>query len=217
MYFPAAFSVTDVALIREIIREHPFAVVVGGGPEPFATHVPVIAVSGSSGELRLSAHIAKANPHGQLLAGSPEALVIFNGPHAYVSPRWYASRPAVPTWNYIAIHAHVHVRIIEDPAQLESMVRTLSDAFEGADAPDSPAGFRERMLHGIVGLDMSVRRIEAKFKLGQNRSAADVAGVISVLRQSSDSNARAIADWMRRMAEAAIASEPTATKTSVTL
>lgn len=142
---------------------------------------------------------------------------MFHGPHAYVSPQWYANQPAVPTWNYIAIHAYARARVFDDPEQLESAVRALTNAFEAPEAPRPPADYRDRMLAGIVGLELSVHRLEAKFKLSQNRPAADVAGVISALEQSSDSNARATAHWMRRMAEANIASTPPAAKTSPTL
>lgn len=217
MYSPAAFTVTDHALIREIIRDYPFATVVSGGPEPFATHLPIVCSAEAADQLRLFAHLAKANSHWRQLAEQPEVLVIFHGPHAYVSPQWYANQPAVPTWNYIAIHAYARARVFDDPGKLAPMVTALTDAFEAPGAPRPPADFRDRMLAGIVGLELSVYRLEAKFKLSQNRPAADIAGVVSALEQSSDSNDRATAHWMRRMAEANIASTPTAAKTSPTL
>lgn len=217
VYSPAAFTVTDPALIREIIRDFPFAILVGGDSESLVTHLPVLAAPESSGEFRLFAHLAKANSHWRHLAAHPEVLVIFHGPHAYVSPQWYANQPAVPTWNYIAIHAYARARVFDTPEALAPMVTALTDVFEAPGAPRPPAEFLDRMLAGIVGLELSVHRFEAKFKLSQNRSAEDVAGVIAALEQSSDTQERATALWMRRMAEATIASTPTAAKTSTTL
>lgn len=217
MYSPAAFAVTDPGMIREIIREHPFATLVTGEGTPSATHIPVIADPDSPNQPRLLAHFAKANPHWRQLLEVPEVLVIFQGPHAYVSPQWYREHPAVPTWNYIAVHAWCRARLVEDPERLLRLVTLMTTAFEGPGEEPMPAEYRDRMLAGIVGLELEVRRFEAKFKLSQNRSAADVSGVIAALEKSSDSTECATARWMRRIADAAIASATVQAKTSAIL
>jgi transcriptional regulator len=201
MYLPASFRLDDEATIETFIGEHDFATIVSQSPNgPLVTHAPLIARRGPSG-LVLICHVARANGHWRTMDGASDALVIFHGPHGYVSPTWYASGPAVPTWNYAVVHAHGKPQAREDADFAESAVLQLVERYEtGPNAwrfETLPADFRNGLLGAIVGFEMPVERLEAKFKLGQNRSDADRAGTIAGLKRESSPGAAALADLMR--------------------
>jgi transcriptional regulator len=129
--------------------------------------------------------VARANPHWRELEAAGEVLVIFAGPHAYVSPRWYAHHPSVPTWNYAVVHARGKARLVE-PEALPALLGRLTRQYEeGRPAPwrmqDLPADFTPKLLAAIVGFEIAVERLEGKFKLSQNRRPADLEGVIAAL------------------------------------
>lgn len=201
MYVPPHFA-GDPAAIDDIIAAHDFALLVTSGPQgPEATHLPLMLDRSRGPHGTLLGHLARANPHGDDIDGK-EALAVFSGPHGYVSPRWYGAAPAVPTWNYVAVHVHGRVRVVREKARLAELVDTLSRRYEG-DGPWSVAGLPERflagMVEGIVGIEVDVERIDAKFKLSQNRPAADRRNVISELERGSPGDA-ALAAAMRRFA-----------------
>ncbi len=182
------------------MKENPFAIVVSSDENsPFATHVPVL-VSEAEGIIHLRGHVARANPHWKMLEAGRETLVIFHGPHAYVSPSLYESRASVPTWNYAAVHAYGRARIITEPARLtEILVETIT-SFEQAyleQWQNLNEGFRTKMLSQIVGFEIPVDRLEAKFKLSQNRPRIDQARVIQALESSTDSTVSAVARLMK--------------------
>ena len=167
-----------------------------------ATQMPFLVV----GEpLRLIGHVARANPHGQ--AGAGEALLIVQGPSAYVSPSFYPSKAehgrVVPTWNYEAVHVHGALAWFDDAPRLLQVVQDLTNRFERDRAhpwavADAPADYVQRLLAAIVGVELTVARIDAVRKLSQNRSAADQAGVIAGLSVSPSPSDQAVADAMRR-------------------
>jgi transcriptional regulator len=131
-------------------------------------------------------------------------LVIFQGPHAYVSPKWYVSKLAVPTWNYTAVHVYGRPRLLDDPAQVKQVLAHSVAMYEGAAAgawrlTDLPDDFVEKMSRGIVAFAIDVTRMEGKFKLNQNRSKEDRAGVVAALERAGGEDARAIAELMRRL------------------
>ncbi len=197
MYVPAPFKQEDAAEIAAFMRRHSFATLVThDGKAPFATSVPVIAKPN-----KLLAHIARANPQWKHFAEGREVLVIFNGPHAYISPAWYKTSPAVPTWNYAAVHAYGVPRIISDHDRLAAMLEELVEIHEAGRenrwAYDLPAEYRDKMIAGIVGFEIEITRIEAKYKLNQNRSAEDVNSVIATLSASPDQTERELAEMMR--------------------
>jgi transcriptional regulator len=199
MYVPQHFA-GDAAAIDEIVASHDFALLVTTGAQgPEATHLPLLLDRSRGPQGTLLGHLARANPHAEALDGR-EALAIFSGPHGYVSPRWYAAAPAVPTWNYVAVHVHGRARVVRDKARLVELVDTLSRRYEG-DGPWSVAGLPERflagMVEGIVGLEIDIERIDAKFKLSQNRPPADRRNVIAELERGGDA---ALAAAMRRFA-----------------
>ena len=200
MYIPEYHRPKDHAVVRAFMKENPFAIVVSSDENsPFATHVPVL-VSEAEGIIHLRGHVARANPHWKMLEAGRETLVIFHGPHAYVSPSLYESRASVPTWNYAAVHAYGRARIITEPARLtEILVETIT-SFEQAyleQWQNLNEGFRTKMLSQIVGFEIPVDRLEAKFKLSQNRPRTDQARVIQALESSTDSTVSAVARLMK--------------------
>jgi transcriptional regulator len=201
MYVPKPFQPRDDAEIEAFVAGHPFATIVSPSPSGLSvTHVPVALRQGPSG-LVLVGHVARANPHWELMTGAADALAIFLGPHGYVSPTWYARGPAVPTWNYGAVHAHGKPRAIDDVAFAREALHELVGRHEGA--PDGwrmeaqPPGFIDKLLAVIVPFEMPVERVEAHFKLSQNRSADDRAGVIAGLERDGSPEAAALAALMR--------------------
>ena len=202
MYTPSAFQVTDPAELAAFMRRHSFATLVThDGTAPHATHVPVVLEDGGP-HGTLVTHLSRGNPQWRHAADGQEVLVIFTGPHAYVSPQWFQTSPAVPTWNYTAVHAYGRARIIEDPARLVARLGTLVETFEAGrvDRWDGalPPDYRDRLLHGIVGLEVAITRLEGKWKLGQNRPE-DMPGVIAALAHSPDQTERETAALMERV------------------
>ncbi len=202
MYIPTAFHIQDLAKLHHFIEQNSFATVITQvNGVPFASHLPLLLETEAGPNGQLVGHLARANPQWQHFASGQEALVIFHGPHAYISPRWYEVPVAVPTWNYAVVHAYGIPEVITDETQLESIVNRTVRFYEG-DGPDAwrgdlPAEYVGKMLKAIVGFQIPIARLEGKFKLGQNRSATDVAGVYNALNQSSSASDRALAEFMR--------------------
>lgn len=184
MYTPAAFREADPAWVHGFVRAHDFGLLVSADPL-VASHLPFHLQPGADGAPdRLICHMARANPQWQALAGGAEALCVFRGPHAYVSTAWYGAQPAVPTWNYDAVHATGPATVIEDPAVIAVQMRALADAYEptpGFDMEAQPAGFMAQMFKGLVGLSITVRSWTAKRKQSQNRPLADRLAVAAAL------------------------------------
>ena len=189
MYVPEHFFVEDRATALSFVRTNPFAILASNGEAgPFATHVPVV-LRESGDHLTIRGHVAKANPHWQYLQKDPNCLVIFHGPHAYISPSNYDTREAVPTWNYGAVHIYGKAETFSEPEQLVHMLHDLIPTFDAAyeqqwDSLSEP--YRQRMLSHIVGFEIAVARIEAKFKLSQNRTRKEQQQVIDSLSTASD-------------------------------
>jgi transcriptional regulator len=196
--------VKDPQELRAMIARLRFATLVVNGPEgPLAAHLPMVAETGRPDVLL--GHVARANPIVPLLRGAPAALACFVGPDAYVTPAWYASKrehgKVVPTWNYIAVHAHGRIEPVDDAAGLRAIVAALTEAME-ADRPepwaveDAPADFLAGMLKAIVGFRLHVSALEGSTKLSQNRPAADQAGVVEGLAASAAAGDRVVARMM---------------------
>jgi transcriptional regulator len=201
IYVPAAFAENDLSRLHAFVCAHPFATLVSPDPQdPPVTHLPLLLDPARGERGTLLGHVARANPHWRSLATGSLALAIFHGPHAYVSPSWYGDHPSVPTWNYAVVHARGEARLIEDLAALEQLVARLTDTFERArEAPwrmRLPADYRSRMLGAIVGFEIEIAHIEGKFRLSQNRSAADRVRVADALAQGG-AEERAVAGVMR--------------------
>lgn len=171
------------------MRANPFAILISTTNDgPFATHVPVV-IRETAGQTLIRGHVAKANPHWRYLQEQPLCLMIFHGPHAYISPSNYATRENVPTWNYGAVHAYGQVRTFSEPSVLLSILHDLIPTFEAAYAEQWASlsePYRARMLSHIVGFEIEVTRIESKFKLSQNRTRDEQQKVIDSLSHASD-------------------------------
>lgn len=191
LYIPRAFAGQDAATALRLIADHPFATLITGvdGAEPQVTHLPLLHADGA-----LWGHLARPNPQWTLFERG-RTLAVFHGPHAYVSPRWYET-PAehVPTWNYAVVHVAGRPELLGEDA-----ARRIVDELTARFDPSFTARVdrRERLLPGIVAFRMPVERLDLKFKMNQNRTAADRAGVIAALAQSPRDEERAVADWMR--------------------
>ena len=177
-------------------------VTVGADGFPLATLLPVIWRDGT-----VRAHMARANEHWRQIGDATPALLVVTGPQAYVSPSWYASKAehgrVVPTWNYTAVHLTGRARVHEDAAWLRDAVDELVEHHEAGRArpwrsTDAPGRFVEGQLRAVVGIEVSVERVEAKAKLSQNRSAADREGVVRGLRAEDSAGAAAVAEQMVR-------------------
>jgi transcriptional regulator len=189
MYIPKHFQTDDIARMHDLMRRYSFAILVTQHDgAPFASHLPLLVDERRGRYGALLAHLSRANPQWRDLAGRQEALVIFQGPHAYISPSWYGAVPSVPTWNYAAVHAYGPARIIDDPAELRGMLGALVDRHESGFAQpwrmELPDEYVERMLGGIVGFEIEIARLEGKLKLSQNRDADDRRRVAEALAAS---------------------------------
>jgi transcriptional regulator len=178
-----------------LVDRYPFgALVACRDGVPAASHVPFIYDRKAH---TLLAHVARANPQWRDLSGDSEVLVIFQGPHAYVSPSWYVD-PGVPTWNYTAVHVYGAVRTLHDAPSVAAIVERLTARFESAQERPWQAAYDERLLRQIVGIEIEITRIEGKFKLSQNRSATDRAAVVAQLEASGSDNDAALAGLMKK-------------------
>jgi transcriptional regulator len=208
MYTPQHFDESDVAVLHDFIRRHPLAAVIAstsGGLE--ANHVPLVldTARGRLGTLR--GHIARANPMWQAVADGTEVLAIFQGVSHYISPRWYPSKKehgkVVPTWNYAVVHARGRIGWFHDRAWLRSLLETTTNLHEaGHPAPwhvgDAPDEYVQRQLGAIVGFEFAITHVTGKWKLSQNRSEADQAGVVAGLSAQPESDAQEMASLMRK-------------------
>jgi transcriptional regulator len=202
VYIPEHFRVRDHADAIAFMRANPFAILISDTDnEPFATHVPVV-VRESEGENKIviRGHVAKENPHWRYLEQRPLCLTIFHGAHAYISPTNYTIHESVPTWNYGAVHAYGNARVFSKPEELLTVLHELIPMFEPTYAEqweNLSQNYRDRMLRHIVGFEISVTRIEAKFKLSQNRTREERSNVIASLGSSADTTVSGIAQMMR--------------------
>ncbi|HVZ38021.1 MAG TPA: FMN-binding negative transcriptional regulator [Candidatus Kapabacteria bacterium] len=201
MYIPKDFRQEDRRLLHRFMRAFSFATLVTcRSGAPFATHLPVLldADRGSLGVLL--AHMARANPQWRDLAAGEEALVIFQGPHRYITPSWYTEHPSVPTWNYTVVHAYGRTSIIDDRtgvlALLERLVATHEAAFAEPWILDVSDEWTAGLTSGIVAFEIELTRIEGKFKLNQNRSQADREAVIRALLGSREDADRQLGEFM---------------------
>jgi transcriptional regulator len=211
MYIPAAFAEPDPEVMLAFVEAHPLGALVTAAPAAagrtglFATHVPLVVDRTRGPHGVLQGHVARANPHASVTPGdgpAVEALVIFTGPDAYVHPGWYPSKQqhgrVVPTWNYVAVHASGPLRLVDDPAFLLRHLASVTSRHEAAQPhpwtlADAPPGYIERMMRDIVGVEIDIARLEGKWKMSQNRPAADIAGVVEGLAAAPTATAPAVA------------------------
>lgn len=202
MYIPESFAQNDKALLIEVMGAHSFALLISTqeSGEPFVTHLPFV-VREDADRLIIEGHMARANPHWQYLEKNARALIVFSGPHAYVSPSLYESKENVPTWNYITVHAYGQVKLAHEMSRKYGAQARLINTLE----PDYKQQFdelRPAYLYGrmsaIVAFEFSVERLEGKFKLSQNRPLVDRQNVATAFANGNDEQ-RAVARWMQRL------------------
>jgi transcriptional regulator len=206
MYTPSYFKDEDLASLHGQIEGTRLATLVTVDDSGLlASHIPLLMDRGQGPNGTLYGHLAKANPQWQALATGTQALLIFQGADAYISPSFYAAKAehgkVVPTWNYLAVHAYGRAEVFTDPQRLLSIVTGLTDKHEADRAApwavsDAPADYIEKMLGAIVGFAIPIERLEGKRKLNQNRSAEDIAGVAKGLAASQKHNDQEIARLM---------------------
>ncbi len=204
MYVPPLFAMGEEAEVMAFCSAHPFALLVTHGRQGlFATHLPVILKREATAGAAFFGHIARANPHWQNTDSGAEALLVFSGPQAYVTPSWYATKKetakVVPTWNYASVHVRGHVFWPHDGDFLRENLADLTDRHEaGREHPwamaDAPDDFLAMQMRAIVGMRFAVSSFDAKMKMSQNRPAADVDGVIAGLAASEEAGDAAVAD-----------------------
>ena len=201
MYIPDAFAETDVGRLHDLIEAYDFGMLVTSAePTPSISHLPFVLDRTAGPNGTLQAHMARANPHWQSFGG--HALVVFRGPHSYVSPTWYEpDAPAVPTWNYAVVHAYGTPRIVDDPAAVRAKQERLVATHEADRSPSwnmdgQPPTFIENMLKGIVAFEIPIARLDGKFKLSQNRSTTDQRNVAQALDAEGAVDGSALARLM---------------------
>lgn len=207
MYLPPHFEASGAEDIRAFIEQHPLGALVVNGPRGLdANHVPFLLDAQPDGSLRLLAHVARGNSVWHETADGSEVLVLFNSAGAYISPNWYPSKfethQNVPTWNYQAVHMQGHIYVHDDEAFVRGVVARLTRDHERRVEPerpwkmtDSPREFIDQMVRAIVGIEIRVTRVEAKWKLGQNRQDRDAFGAADALEVRGD---HATSEAMRR-------------------
>jgi len=211
MYVPEHFSENDLAALHQLMRARSFALLATAcaGEAPVATHLPLV-LDAERGELgTLIGHVARANAHWRAFDGKTPALAVFSGAHAYVSARWYPTAKQVPTWNYEAVHAVGAPHVIDDPARVFELLRTLMAENEAAlpeaarslgkgprELADIPFAHLDKLMRGIVAFELPIERLEGKRKLSQNKKPTERRALIAGLRAGGSPDAEALAAAM---------------------
>ena len=199
MYLPTQFNLPQFAI--EAMRENPFAALISNDDQgfPFATHLP-LHLDPRGEKLFILGHCARANPQWKYLQSRPEALIIFTGPHAYMSPRVYPDLVRVPTWNYISVHVKAKARIIDDAETKDVLLKQLITDHESAYADQwrsLPDKYTQQMLSAIVGFELEVLDMQSKFKLNQHRPEAHAK--MHEAYSKGNETEKELAKWMRRL------------------
>jgi transcriptional regulator len=212
MYVPPHFAEARPEVLQQLMRQHPLAVLVTLGVDGLnANHIPLEYDPEPAPSGTLRGHVARANPVWRDFSTEVEALTVFQGPQQYITPSWYPTKAdtgmVVPTYNYLVVHAHGPLRVIDDPAWLRQLVGRLTSHFE-AERPapwqvtDAPDDFIAQQLRAIVGIEIPVTRLVGKWKASQNRSRADREGVVRGLRELGDPEAAVMAHWVEETLDA---------------
>lgn len=203
MYIPKHFEEPRTEVMHELMRKYPFATLVTMSPQGLdANHIPLYLSDEPEPFGALTGHVARANPMWLDLQAGAEVLAIFNGPDAYITPSWYATKQetgkVVPTWNYAVVHAHGILRVIDDASWVRSQLEALTDHSESQFAEkwavsDAPDEFTEKLIEAVVGIEIVITRLSGKWKVSQNQPPANQAGVIEGLLASGNAEAAAMA------------------------
>ena len=202
MYIPKLYREEDREKILEFLKQNNFpALVTYDGEKPIATHLPVEVLENENGSLTILGHMSRANPQWRSF-GEQEVLLIFQGAHTYISPRWY-DHVNVPTWNYMMVHVYGKIRLVEGE-ELHSLLSRLVKNHEEPTAYSLealPQDFVQKEMNGVVGFAVDVTRVDSGYKLSQNRNDEDHENIIRELKGRGDENSAAVAKSMRTMRE----------------
>jgi len=205
MYIPSRYKELDPDVLEQFLRANDFATLVSfDGQRPIATHLLVDFQHRADGALVLNGHMARANKQWRSFEAGQDVLTIFTGPHTYISPRWY-NHVNVPTWNYMAVHVYGAPRVITEHDELYALLSRLVDKHEAGSGAsptyrmDSlPPEFAAQQMQAIVGFQIEITRMEASFKLSQNRDQESYDNVVTELYRRDDENSHAVADEMKQ-------------------
>lgn len=211
MYSPESFREQRLDRLMELTHRHPFGLLISTvDHEPVVSHLPMLLEAGP-GSLVVIGHMARANPHAEILRSGSRALVVFSGPHGYVSPYWYET-PGVPTWNYVTVHLKGRVRVIDEAAEVCGLVERMIERFESGIETERRRqeliGRFQHLLTQITGFAVDVEQMEGKFKLSQNRPLVDQRRVAEALRCSARAMDQELARWMDEVYAEATARAP---------
>lgn len=190
LYIPKAQLVEDLKFLHDFMDEYSFVDLITSSPTLRITHIPVILDRAAGSYGKIFGHIARQNPQSQTFEGRHISVVVFRGPHGYISPTWYANKDVVPTWNFAVVHATGRPWPITEKTALHELLAKLINKFEsyqgsGYDFSKLPDSYVSSLMGGIVGFEMQIESLEGKFKLGQERSDVDKQGVLDHLRQAA--------------------------------
>jgi len=204
VYIPRYSAQTNKDSLHSFIDENSFGTLIclGNLQKPEITHIPFLLDQSAGTNGTLLSHVARANPISRSLASSDEVIVIFQGPHGYISPRWYSSRAEVPTWNYSVVHAYGRPRLISD-TELINQLERLVDKYEQGNPnrwhiSELQASFFDQLRKEIIGFAIEITRLEGKFKLSQNRTLQDRQGAIAGVFKRGNPLDRELAAMMKR-------------------
>jgi transcriptional regulator len=196
MYTPSHYRIDDPEVIRAFIERHSFATLVSYADSFQVTHLPFVVEE--TEQLILSGHMARANPHWGCFADNPEVLVMFQGPHAYVSPSLYEEKVSVPTWDYAVVHAYGRARMVEDVEPvLEKLIRAVDAEYLNTWRV-LPEEYKANMKKGIVGFEVAVYKVEAKFKMHQKSPRVDRLRIIEEFSRSGNTNLAEVAEYIEQ-------------------
>jgi len=208
MYAPSHFNESRTEVLHEFIAQHPLALLVGTCADGLqANHLPLMLEPGNGGSGTLKGHIARGNAMWKEIPAGSEVLAVFQGPSQYISPNWYPSKRehgrVVPTWNYAVVHVHGRIAWNHDKASLHTLVESLTDRHESSQAApwhvgDAPDDYIQQMLGAIVGFEIEITRMTGKWKLSQNRTPTERAGVVQALSAQPDDASREMASLIER-------------------
>ena len=201
MYVPDRFKNENLPVVKDFISDNGFGILIHQGHKKLqVTHIPMLLDKNKKGKDVLVGHMSKANPQWKHFKDNDTIMVIFMGPHSYISSSWY-QKENVPTWNYIAVHVYGKIKIVEGDVLIDDM-RKLVDKYEvnskNPVSMDKLSPKSMKMVNGVVGFQIEITEIQAAFKLSQNKDETDYNNIIVELKQSDDYNAKAVAEEMKK-------------------
>ena len=200
MYTPKLYREEDRAKILEFLKQNEFATVVAyDGEKPVASHL-MVDVMETDGALSIDGHMSRANPLWKTFESNPEILIMFQGPHTYISASWY-NHVNVPTWNYQSVHVYGKPQLVTDPDQVYALLKRLMDRHETGlsyNMDGLPRDFVEKEMRGVMAFQIAVTRLEANYKLSQNRVEEDYWNIVSHLEARTDELSHGVAEAMKR-------------------